>query len=128
MEARRALGMEAPMTAVYPWTREPGRIARHGCAGPAGPPGALHVLTIRACVGSSEVPSFIRDALHEIRNHIEAHHVEVQGPPFAICRPAPAHHMDVEVGWPVRRASGTDRVACCTLPTGMIGRSTELGG
>lgn len=84
------------------------------------------VLSIRARVQGPEVPSFIRDALQEIRTHIEEHHVEVQGPPFSICRPAPPHGVDVEVGWPVRRATGTGRIQCGALPTGLV-RSDEAG-
>jgi hypothetical protein len=82
------------------------------------------VLSIRARVEGPEVPSFIRDALQEIRSHIKEHHVEVQGPPFSICRPASPHGVDVEVGWPVRRATGTGRIQCGALPTGLV-RSDE---
>jgi hypothetical protein len=95
-----------------------------------GPPWAIdtfrQVLSIRAIVEGPEVPSFIRDALQEIRTHIEEHRLEVQGPPFSICRPAPPRGVDIEVGWPVRQATGAGRIQCGALPTGLV-RSDEAG-
>ncbi len=78
------------------------------------------VLSICARVDGPNVPSFIRDALREIRTYIEQHHVDVQGPPFSICRSATARGIDVEVGWPVRRASGAGRIASRELPSGFV--------
>jgi hypothetical protein len=83
------------------------------------------VLSIRASVPRSRVPSFIRGALHEIRVHIEEHHIEIQGPPFSICRPAP-HSVDVEVGWPVSPAPGTDRISSGALPAHLARGSDRI--
>ena len=83
------------------------------------------MLSIRARVEEPDVPSFIRDALREIRSYIDEHHVEVEGPPFSIRDPAPLHGIDIEVGWPVRRAPGAGRIACRTLPTSLARRGRD---
>ena len=87
---------------------------------PASPADALQpVLTIRARVPADEASLFIRAALQEIRAHVKSHHVEVEGPPFAICHPAP-QGLDVEAGWPVRRAPGNGRIQAGALPNGLV--------
>ena len=102
--------------------REP--VAQHSHLGPpSAADGFQPVLSIRARVDRTDVPSFIRDALQEIRTYIGDHHVEVEGPPFSICDPGPLHDIDVEVGWPIRRASGAGRIACRELPAGLVRRS-----
>lgn len=96
-------------------------IVQPGYDKPPSPPDAPQpVLSIRECVGGAEVPAFIRAALQEIRAHIEHHHLEVQGSPFAICRPASPHGIDVEVGWPVGHACGEGRISAGALPTGLV--------
>jgi hypothetical protein len=98
-------------------------VAHHSHLGPpSAADGFQPVLSIRARVDGTDVPSFIRDALREIRTYIEEQHVEVEGPPFSICDPAPLHDIDVEVGWPVHRAPGAGRIACRELPTGLVRR------
>jgi hypothetical protein len=83
------------------------------------------VLTIRARVDQERVPSFVRAALGEIRGYIEEHQVEVEGPPFAICHPAPAHKVDVEAGWPVHRTQANGRIGLGALPTGLVRRGRD---
>ena len=83
------------------------------------------VLSIRDRVEERQVPSFIREALREIRSYIEEQGVDVQGPPFSICHPVPNHRMDVEAGWPVRGASGAGRIACREMPPGVIRRGGD---
>lgn len=107
--------------------RAPGRIhqaepiVQPGYDKPPSPSDAPQpVLSIRGYVDGSEVPAFIRAALQEIRAHIEHHHLEVQGSPFSICRPASPHGVDVEVGWPVGQAPGGGRISAGALPTGMV--------
>jgi hypothetical protein len=85
------------------------------------------VLSIRSRVDAEDVPSFVRDALHEIRTHIEEHHVRIEGPPFEICRPANARGVDVEVGWPVCRTHGSGRIVCRILPSALVRRGSDLG-
>lgn len=87
---------------------------------PPSPPDVRHVLSIRACVERSDLPSFIGGALQEIRAHIIAHHVQVLGPPFSISRPTSSHGVDVEVGWPVDRSHGVGRIASGLLPVALI--------
>ena len=81
------------------------------------------VLSIRESVDEPDAPSFIREALREIRAYIEEEHVEVDGPPFSIRHPAPHHRVDVEVGWPVRSAVGAGRIISHEMPPGLIRRS-----
>ena len=84
------------------------------------------VLSIRSRVERAQVPSFIHDALGEIRVYIEEHHVDVQGPPFSISRQTGGHGLDVEVGWPVGLApGGTGRIAYRELPAGLIRRGWD---
>ena len=83
------------------------------------------VLSVRARVEESAVPSFIHDSLRDIRIHIEEHHLEVQGPPFSICHSAPSHRVDVEAGWPVRQAPAAGRICPGALPVGLVRRSRE---
>lgn len=84
------------------------------------------VLSIRARVERQDVPSFVHDALTEIRVYIEEHHVDVEGPPFSLSRPAWGHGLDVEVGWPVGVAfAGAGRVACRDLPAGLVRRGWD---
>jgi hypothetical protein len=83
------------------------------------------VLSIHGCVDGSEVPAFIRAALQEIRAHIEHRHLEVQGSPFYICRPASPYGVEVEVGWPVGQASGKGRISSGGLPTGLVRRGQD---
>lgn len=80
------------------------------------------VISKRGRVEASVVPVFVREALDEILAHIERHHVEVQGPPFCNCDPRPAHEVDVEVGWPVTRASAGGRISIGSLPRGLARR------
>ena len=83
------------------------------------------VLSIRDRVEERQAPSFIREALREIRSYIEEQGIDVQGPPFSICHPVLNHRMDVEAGWPVLRASGTGRIACREMPPGLIRRGGD---
>lgn len=78
------------------------------------------VLTIRRCVEPTDVPAFVRDALHEIRAYIEDHHVEVRGEPFSICHTRSPDGVDVEVGWPVTEAAGTERISSGALPLTLV--------
>jgi hypothetical protein len=108
------------------WIPEGGRISDPGYDRSPSQPDALQpVLSIRACVERAEVPSFIRDALGEIRVHIEDHHIEVQGSPFSICHPTSRHRVDVEAGWPVGQAVGTDQISAGSLPSGLASRSRD---
>lgn len=91
-------------------------------------PEIVHVLSIRGRVPEPDLPSFIRDALHEIRTHIEAHRVEVQGPPFSVCGAASAEGVDVEVGWPVGPSHGAGRIASGVLPAALIRRQHDGTG
>ncbi len=77
---------------------------------------------MRAIVEGSEVPSFVHGALEEIRRSIEKHGIDVQGPPFAIYRPAARRCVDVEVGWPVSRSLSAGGIAPGELPAGLIRR------
>jgi hypothetical protein len=92
---------------------------------PAG--GFQSVLSIRSRVEAPDVPSFVRDALREIRTHIEEHHVQIEGPPFSIRHPTMRHGVEVEVGWPVGRSHGSGRIASCTIPIGMAHRGPDHG-
>lgn len=83
------------------------------------------VLSIRARVDASDVPSFIREALDEVRVDIERLHLEVQGPPFCIRHPSRKHEVDVEVGWPVDRASTIGRASVCAIPHGLARRGSR---
>ena len=83
------------------------------------------VLSIRDRVEERQAPSFIREALREIRSYIEEQGIDVQGPPFSICHPVPNHRMDVEAGWPVLRASGAGRIACREMPPALIRRGGD---
>ena len=85
------------------------------------------VISRRGRVEASRVPSFIREALEEIRDTIERHHVEVQGPPFYIRQPSRLHEVDVEVAWPVKGASAAGRVSTCELPISLARRGSEYG-
>jgi len=78
------------------------------------------VLSIRDRVEERQAPSFIREALREIRGYIEEHHVEVQGPPFWHRSPVAFGRLDVEVGWPVRGASGSGRIVLREMPCGLV--------
>jgi hypothetical protein len=92
-----------------------------GSAAHTSPGGSFqYVLCIRGRVDESNLPSFIRTSLREIRTHIEATHIEVVGAPFVVSRPASQGRMDVEVGWPVRNASDSGRVHAGALPISMI--------
>ena len=82
------------------------------------------VLSRRGHLDASDVPSFIRDALDELRADIERHHLQVQGPPFCIRQPGERHDVDVEVGWPVGNTS-TGRVSLCALPSGLARRESR---
>lgn len=99
-------------------------IPHHGTASSAD--SFQRVLSIRARVDRAEVPSFIRDALREIRACIEEHHVDIEGPPFSISHPAPGNRLDVEVGWPVGLVDGcSGRIACRELPAGLVRRGWD---
>ena len=74
---------------------------------------------------ASRLPSFIREALEEIRATIERYHVEVQGPPFYIRHHSRQHEVDVEVGWPVKGASDANRISTCELPSSLARRGSE---
>jgi hypothetical protein len=74
------------------------------------------VLTIRGSVEEAEAAGFTRRALREIRSYVTEHHLELEGPPFSICRPLPGGRVDVEAGWPVRHAVGTSRIHSGALP------------
>jgi len=83
------------------------------------------VLSIRGCVEAPDVPSFVRDALREIRTHIEEHHIQIEGPPFSIRHLTTRHGIEVEVGWPVGRTHGSGRIACRTLPAALVHRGPD---
>ena len=89
--------------------------------------GFQSVLSIRGRVEAPDVPSFVRDALREIRTYIEEHHVQIEGPPFSIRHPTMRHGVEVEVGWPVGRTHGSGRIACCTIPAGLVHRGPDHG-
>ena len=93
---------------------------QRGIGAPSEADGFLHVLSMRARVEGCEVSSFVHSALQEIRRYIERQHIQVQGPPFLIRRPAPRGRVDVEVGWPVCRTSGGGRLPSGDLPAGLI--------
>jgi len=78
-----------------------------------------HVLGMRGHVARRAVPSFIRNALGEIRHQIEMSEADVEGPPFVISRAAHPSGVDVEVGWPVDHADGTVRIHAGSLPPGL---------
>jgi hypothetical protein len=83
------------------------------------------VLSIRSRVPVAEISSFTRDALRDVRRHIEDHHGRVEGPPFSILHHASPTHVDLEVGWPVRHVPSAGRIATGTVPPCLIRRSTE---
>ena len=74
------------------------------------------VLTMRAQVDQAEAAAFIRRTLQEIHAHIKDLELEVAGPPFSLCRPLPGHIVDVEAGWPVSGALGTERIHAGAIP------------
>jgi hypothetical protein len=80
------------------------------------------VLTMRARVDEADTSAFVRRALQEIRAHINDRNVEVVGPPFSLCHPLTKQIVDVEAGWPVRSARGTDRIHAGALPATQLGR------
>lgn len=79
------------------------------------------VLTIRARVDEAQAAAFIRSTLQEIHAYINDRQLEITGPPFSICHHLPQHTIDVEAGWPVRSANGTDRIGAGTIPTRRLG-------
>lgn len=78
------------------------------------------VLTIRAQVREDEVASFTRTALRDIRSYIEQHHLQVEGPPFSICREVSADQVDVEAGWPTAGAPGSGPIHSGVLPAARL--------
>jgi hypothetical protein len=78
------------------------------------------VLTIRSRVREADAAAFVREALRDVRAYIEEHQLEVEGPPFSICRPTPSGDVDVEAGWPTRGAPGAGRIHSGELPTGLL--------
>jgi hypothetical protein len=78
------------------------------------------VLTIRGCVEPSAVPRFIHEALDEIRVYIEDHGIHVRGEPFSICHSVSARRVDVEAGWPVEEATGTERISSGAMPPCLV--------
>ena len=106
--------MNTPTTTTHP-----------RCDGQPIVPDTVHVLSIHARVEEADVAAFVRDALEEIRAHIEAHHADVQGPPFSICRPVSPHTVDVEVGWPVERSPGGGRIASAVEPAVLVRRGDD---
>lgn len=96
-------------------------------AAPAGRQRAFQrVLTIRAQVQEDEVPAFTRSALQEVRAYIERHGLLIDGPPFVLSRPAPAHRVDVEAGWPTRGAPGSGRIQSGAIPASRLSRSDRM--
>lgn len=124
-------------SALETHVRDPGHSAgpttgEYGEANPWGQHGTTHavegfqpVLSIRARVEEREVPSFVHSALREIRDYIEEQHINVEGPPFSICRPIAPRGVDVEVGWPVNHGAGIGRIAGRALPTALVRRGPD---
>jgi hypothetical protein len=83
------------------------------------------VVSRRGHVDASEVASFIRGTLDELRSEIHRQRLDVQGPPFCIRQPRPHHEVDVEVGWPVADGAAAGRVVLCALPAGLVRRSSD---
>lgn len=107
--------------------RAGGEIGHRLHAAPAGRQRAFQrVLTIRAQVQENEVPAFTRSALHEVRAYIERHGLLIDGPPFVLSRPAPAHRVDVEAGWPTRGAPGSGRIQSGAIPASRLSRSDRM--
>ena len=79
------------------------------------------VLSRRGRVNVSDVPSFVRGALDQLRADIERNNLEVEGPPFCIRHPSRQHEVEVEVGWPVKSESA-GRVSVCGLPRSLARR------
>lgn len=79
------------------------------------------VLTMRGRIREEDAASFTREALREIRSYIRDNDLEVEGPPFSICRPRPNHRVDVEAGWPARGAPGKGHIHSGMLPAGVVG-------
>jgi hypothetical protein len=86
------------------------------------------VLSVRARVQKDQVPEFIRATLHEIRGYIAANRIEVQGPPFSICRSASPNTIDVEAGWPVARARANGQIENGGLPVSWVSRGESANG
>jgi hypothetical protein len=78
------------------------------------------VLTIRGCVEAREVPTFIREALHEIRVYIEDQAIEVRGEPFSVIHSTSPAGVDVEAGWPVSESSGSGRISPGAMPLCLV--------
>ncbi len=83
------------------------------------------VLTMRARVDEAEAARFIRRSLQEIHAYITAEALEVAGPPFSVCHPLPGHVVDVEAGWPVRSAHGTERSHAGVIPATQLNRHSH---
>jgi hypothetical protein len=82
---------------------------------------SIPVLSIRARVDRHESAAFIRQALRDVHAYISEHHLQTEGPPFALCRSLPASDLDVEVGWPLTRpAQGSSRIRSGELPATML--------
>jgi hypothetical protein len=83
------------------------------------------VVSRRGHVDVSDVASFIRGTLDELRSEIQRQRLDVEGPPFCIRQPGPDHQVDVEVGWPVAVGAAAGRVVLCALPAGLVRRSSD---
>lgn len=86
------------------------------------------VLTMRAQVDQAEMAAFIRRTLQEIHAHINDLELEVAGPPFSLCHPLPGHIVDVEAGWPVSSALGTEQIHAGAIPAGHLKRHSIAAG
>lgn len=106
----------------------PGRNGRkhlygRGCdESPDGIEALQEVLTMRARVDEAGTAAFLRRSLREIRAHIDEQGLEVAGPPFSRCHTLPGDIVDVEAGWPVRFALGTESIHAGTIPARQLTR------
>ena len=83
---------------------------------------------MRARVNQAETSAFIRRTLREIRAHIKERDLEIAGPPFSLCHSLPDHAVDVEAGWPVRTAHGTERIHAGAIPASQLKLHTVAAG
>lgn len=81
------------------------------------------VLTMRARVDEADTAAFVRRTLREIHAYIREQDLDVAGPPFSVCHPLPDHVVDVEAGWPVNSAHGTERIHAGAIPATQLHRS-----
>lgn len=86
------------------------------------------VLTMRARIDEKQSASFIREALREIHAHINEMDLEVAGPPFSLCHARREHVVDLEVGWPVTGAHGTERIHAGAIPASQLRGHSSFGG